>query len=105
MVFLMVLHLELSLVSLFSRQKFCVFLSVVLCQLVKVANQFLQCAVYLQRENILLKHFYFFFTLEEIKYSSNLAESSDFALAGTSMIIYSGITILSVFWIELYIQY
>ena len=64
MVFLMVLHLELSLVRLFSRQKFCVFLSVVLCQLVKVANQFFQCAVYLQRENILLKHFYFFFTLE-----------------------------------------
>ena len=47
----------------------------------------------MQRENILLKHFYFFFTLEEIKYSSNLAASSDFALAGRGMIIYSGIVI------------
>ena len=58
----------------------------------------------MQRENILLKHFYFFFTLEEIKFSSNLAASSDFALAGRGMIIYSGIVIKSVFWTELYIQ-
>ena len=40
MVFLMVFLLELSVVSLFSRQKFCVFLSVVPFQLVKVANHF-----------------------------------------------------------------
>ena len=55
----------------------------------------------MQRENILLKHFYFFFTLEKIKYSGNLAASSDFALAGRGMIIYSGIAIMLAFWTEL----
>ena len=40
MVFLMVFLLELSVVSLFSRQKFCLFLSVVPRQLVIVANPF-----------------------------------------------------------------
>ena len=59
----------------------------------------------MQRENILLKHFYFFFTLEEIKYSRNFAASSDFALADRGMIMYSGIAIMSVFWTELYVQH
>ena len=36
-------HFVLSVVSLFSRQEFCAFLSVVLCQLVKITNHFFLC--------------------------------------------------------------
>ena len=46
--------------------------------------------------NIVLKHYSFFFTLEEIKRSSNLAASSDFAVTGRRMIICKGNYIFSI---------
>ena len=41
-------------------------------------------------ENILLKYSSFLFTLEKIKYRSNLAGSSDFSVTGRKMIICTG---------------
>ena len=61
-------------------------------------------------KNIVLKHYCFFFTLEEIKRSSNLAASSDFAVTGKRMIIWNGnyifsIAIISLFRTEFCIQH
>ena len=61
-------------------------------------------------ENTLLKYSCFFFTLEKIKYRSNLASSSDFALTSRGMIIHTGnstfpIAIMSVFRTKLYMQH
>ena len=58
-----------SVVSLFSRRKLCVFVSLVSFQLVKIANWFsFKCFIYWFPENTLSKHSCFFFTSEKIKY-------------------------------------
>ena len=60
-------------------------------------------------ENILLNHSCFFFTSKKIKYRSNLAASSDFAVTSRRMIIYTGktfpIAIMSDFMPKLYMQH
>ena len=81
-------------------------------QTVKIANWllFLNASFSGGPENILWKHSCFLFTLEKIKYRSNLAEDSDFVVTSKRMIIYTGnytfsIAIMSVFMVKLYKQY
>ena len=94
---LMVILPYSSVVCLFSRQKLCVFISVVPFQLVKIAYWFsFKCVVQWRPENILRKRFCFFFTLEKIKYRSNLVASSDFAVTSRRMIIYTAIQTFSI---------
>ena len=106
---LMVIHS--SVVSLFSRQKLCVFVSVVPFHLVKSANWFsFKYFVQWWPENILRKHLCFFFTSEKIMYRSNLVASFDFAVISGLMIIYTGnytfpIAVMSVFRTKLYMQH
>ena len=57
----------------------------------KIANWFSFRSVVQQwPENILRKHSFFFFTLQKIKYRSNFAPSSNFAVTRRKMIIYTG---------------
>ena len=60
-------------------------------QLVKIANgfSFLNTLLSDGLKNVLRKHSCFF-TLEKIKYRSNLTASSDFAVTSRKMIVYTG---------------
>ena len=59
--------------------------------LVKITNWFsFKYVVWWWPENILTKHFCFFFTLEKMKYKPNLAARSDFPVTNRRIIIYAG---------------
>ena len=85
-----------SVVSLISRQKLCVLVSVVSFQLVEFANWNWNILL-IGTENVRLvvagkyftEYFFSFFMLEKIKCRSNLAASSDFTVTSRRVVIYT----------------